>query len=265
MKLDSSLKSAYADSCGNTFILLDKRESGFELSHQLIVHLCESRGVDGLIVFTAQKESASTYAMHYYNRDGYEAELCGNGLASLGAWIYQLDGCKALQIVSRAGKHSLEVQKSESGELSVRCEMPKIEDIEKVELDGETLFVARCGVPHALLLTSNSSVEAAFASHAKYFRNHPYFKRRGGVNVSALSLENGQVVAQTFERGVEAVTLSCGTGACVIAHYAHTQWDLKFPIEVKMPGGSLFVDTSKNGELLPVLICKPSLEVKALY
>lgn len=266
MKLDSLPKAAYADSCGNTFILIDQRDSDLELSHQLIARLCENRGVDGLITFTAY-ENSSAYEMRYYNRDGYEAELCGNGLASLGAWIYQLDACASMTIISRAGEHALSIQVSETGTLSVSCLMPKIEDVEEVELEGESLFVAKCGVPHALMVTSEDQIDSLIEAKAKRLRAHPHFDRRGGVNVSALALSKGKVIAQTFERGVEAVTLSCGTGACVIAHFAKVCLSLEYPIEVKMPGGSLFVDTSKSEDMRPILICRPSLEpieVKAL-
>jgi diaminopimelate epimerase len=267
MKLDNSPNAAYADSCGNTFILIDERRSDLELSHQLIVRLCENRGVDGLIAFNMHPKLRSTYIMRYYNRDGFEAELCGNGLASLGAWIHQLDGKDVFKVISRAGKHTLSIQIGEKGQVSVKCAMPKIEDIEEVTLDGETLFIAKCGVPHALLVTSEENIQALIESRAKHFRSHPYFSRRGGVNVSAVCIDNKRVVAQTFERGVEAVTLSCGTGASVIAYFAHLKQGLKYPIEVQMPGGSLFVDSSKEGAESAILICKPSLEpleVKAL-
>jgi len=247
-----------ADSCGNTFALIDGRGSTYIFSPEEIKALCsKSQGldVDGLIIFE-QKRALHTYAMRYFNCDGNAADLCGNGLASLSRWIYALHADKGLPhptsfiIESIKASHHVQIELGALKEdLSVTCEMPPITDIEKVVLGSCPLFVANCGVPHLVIRSfSPQSLKADLKKYAALYRYHPHFARRGGVNINITCLIKDELHVRTFERGVEGETKSCGTGACVTAFWAHQALHIPFPIQVHMPGGILRVEKSGDGD-----------------
>lgn len=245
-----------ADSCGNTFVLIDGREAPLALRPEEIKALCaKSQGLDadGLIIFE-QVCAYHTYKMQYFNCDGYPADLCGNGLLSLARWIYELSQqashnengpcLKSFVIESTKASHHIHIEKGlEEDTVRVTCEMPEIEDVEEIMLEGHSLFIAKCGVPHLVMQGSScESLQDELQKYAALYRHHPHFKKRGGVNVNVVCFERGILYAHTFERGVEGETKSCGTGATVIAYYAHKTLGIPYPIEVHMPGGVLSVN-----------------------
>jgi len=245
-----------ADSCGNTFVLIDGRRSPLTLCPEEIKALCtKSQGLDadGLIIFE-EVRAYHTYKMQYFNCDGYPADLCGNGLLSLARWIYELyqeEGQnenkfhpKSFVIESAKASHHIRVEKGlEEDGVRVTCQMPEIEDIEETTLEGHSLFIAKCGVPHLVLEGSSSAnLKDELQKYAAIYRHHPHFEKRGGVNVNVVCFERGILYARTFERGVEGETESCGTGATAIAYFAHKTLGASYPIQVHMPGGVLSVN-----------------------
>lgn len=197
---------------GNDFIVIDDRECRFPVrDSQYIQRLCLRSlgiGADGLIVL--QHSSSADFRMRIFNADGKEAAMCGNGLRCLVLYLRDLGFTQEVFAIE-----------TEKGVLSCTFKEGKIVTIFPnpkivhwgLELAGIPLelFVVDTGVPHAVAFIKDVK-NAPLKELGPAVRFHPYFAP-AGVNVNLVELTPGGVLAiRTYERGVEAETLSCGTG-----------------------------------------------------
>ena len=224
---------------GNDFIMLDNRDEKVALDPSSIALLCDRHrgvGADGVLAVEPPVQGAD-FRMRYYNADGGEAEMCGNGARCFARFVRRLDADKSvisfetLAGIIRASFPDNEVCVAVSDPHSHR---PPV----SLEINGRTLEVhcVNTGVPHAVVFTDD--VEAVDVSKdGAALRYHPAFAPKGtNANfVQVLSLES--IAIRTYERGVEGETLACGTGVCAAALLHHFRTRSPSPVHVKVRGG----------------------------
>ena len=202
---------------GNDFLMIDDRERLLDLAPAAIAALCDRhRGVGGDGLILIRPSASADFTMRYYNSDGTEAEFCGNGSRCAAAFAFERG------IAPRA-------MRFETGSGIVDAEMlPRGVRVGIGQVAGLRLGVALassklaahygiCGVPHAVIVDEGFASLSAdeFVRAARAIRRDPAFGD-GGANVDAVKLRGGNRFAyRTYERGVEAETLACGTGAVV--------------------------------------------------
>lgn len=215
--------------CGNDFILIDNRLQRFFPDRACILRLCSRQGgigADGLILLEPSRKA--DYRMRIFNADGGEAEMCGNGIRCLIAFIRELGGVSKHYRIETM--HSL-LQTAIQGE-KISVEMPKPQDIRwSMQLDAHSLHFLNTGVPHAVLFVDDLNDDKWMAL-APSIRRHGAFGT-AGTNVNFASLTpSGNVLVRTYERGVEGETLACGTGATATALAAAKCYRLPSPVRV---------------------------------
>ncbi len=192
-------------------------------------------GADGVLIF--DKSKTSDYRMRIINADGSEAEMCGNGARCMAAYIVAnfYPTKKLFGMETLAGEILAEAQGEEA---RVRLSEPKdyMSGL-NITIAGQKMQVdyIDTGVPHTVVFVEGLQ-EVDVNSLGRLIRNHPRFAPRG-TNVNFVELaspvtgqsSNSMVAVRTYERGVEAETLACGTGsvASALIAYLHTHPTVK--------------------------------------
>ena len=241
--------------CGNDFVFIDNREVRTPLSAMdaWAKALCAPHtgiGADGLVFLDSTPEGRSEdYIWHFYNADGSRGEMCGNAsrCAALLAVRLGLAGiCHTLG--TDAGPVRAEV---DTATQQAKVQLPKVHGLSlniALELEGQpfTVHHANTGVPHALvLLDSEQALKALDLPRlGAALRYHPHFAPAGtNANFAWVSGPN-TIMLRTYERGVEAETQACGTGAAATTFLAHA---------LALTGPQVRVQTS-GGELLGISV-----------
>lgn len=229
----STLSLSKYQGAGNDFILIDDRRLQFPSENkQLIAHLCNRRfgiGADGLMLLQ------DPFRMRIFNSDGSEASCCGNGIRCFARFAFDLGlNPSHVQTEDRTVPVQLrgdEISVAIGAPTEMRCNLPT---------DRGVVHFAHIGVPHAVQFVS--SVDAIeIGSLGPYFRRHPHFGPNG-ANVNFASIQpDGELHMRTFERGIEAETFACGTGACAAVALAASLHGLSGLISVQFPGGKLAI------------------------
>jgi diaminopimelate epimerase len=227
---------------GNDFVVIDKQQNQtFSIDQKFVQKICDRRngvGADGLI--TIEDSSDYNFIMNYYNADGSTGSLCANGARCAIRFASQsgrLNDSKA-EFLSNDIKYKGEV-KSDS-EIKFYLNSPKkIKYNFKIKAD-EKLFVAHfadTGSPHVIIdLNENekffNSIEQVPVE--KLGREIRYLSEftPDGTNVNFIHVKDGVVHIRTYERGVEAETLACGTGSVAAALICYVNHKLPLPIEI---------------------------------
>ena len=229
------------EGAGNDFLGLDGRAGGFKLKRQQIADLCDRRrgvGADGVLVVEKPKRRGADFRMRYYNSDGGEAEMCGNGARCFALLARAVSGRKGnvLRIQTQAGLVTLQIR---GQEVQVSMTEPtKLRLGKKVVVAGRKVVVdfLNTGVPHAVLFVrSVRSIDVAKQGRA--IRYHSAFAP-SGTNVNFVEIGRGnRIHVRTYERGVEGETLACGTGVVAASILSNLRRGLRSPILVTTRGG----------------------------
>jgi diaminopimelate epimerase len=228
------------ESGGNDFIIIDNRKR--ILPHtlsKLAINLCRRRtsiGADGLIILDRAKEA--DYRMRIFNPDGSEAEMCGNGVRCLAmfAFINRIASKRAI-VETKAGNVEAMVKGKK-----VKVKLGNPSDIKmnfkiliKPHLSQKVNFI-NTGVPHVVVFVP--AVEKVnVESLGRAIRYHKRFAP-SGTNVNFVTLKGkNSIYIRTYERGVEAETLACGTGAVASALVSGLWEKVSSPVEVHTRGG----------------------------
>ncbi|GAB4170018.1 MAG: diaminopimelate epimerase [Terrimicrobiaceae bacterium] len=224
---------------GNDFVVLDNRAGSLDLGRDQIALLCDRHrgvGADGLLVVEPAVDGGD-YRMRYYNADGGEAEMCGNGARCFARFARQLGGHgDSLAFETPAGLISAAF---EGDEVALLMSEPKdAAGPVPIEAAGSTWEVhsLNTGVPHAVVFVENlDAIDVVGAGRALRF--HPAFAP-SGTNVNFVRVEApGHLRIRTYERGVEGETLACGTGVTAAA-LIHAQLSgVSSPVSVLVAGG----------------------------
>jgi diaminopimelate epimerase len=225
---------------GNDFIVIDDRENAVgEDARELAKQLCRRRlsvGADGLILIVPS--SRCDFRMRYFNADGSEADMCGNGgrCAARFAFDRGIAG-RDLSFESRSGAHEAAIVDERNVRLSMADPRAMILDFE-IGVLGERIRVHRVntGVPHAVLEVDDLA-DVDVRQLGRAIREHRAFVPEG-VNADFVAVRDAHALdLRTYERGVEDETLACGTGAVAAAVTMAARGRVKPPVSVATAGG----------------------------
>lgn len=224
---------------GNDFIMIDNRDRELSLSNEQVAFLCHRRfgiGADGLILL--ESEPGFDFRMVYYNSDGNQSSMCGNGGRCIVAFARQLGLVNDRASFSAIdGAHEATI----SGEGIVALKMQDVKNVES----GEDFFYLNTGSPHYVKFIKD--VESYDVFHeGKKIRNSERFLEEG-TNVNFMEKQDNEIFVRTYERGVEDETFSCGTGVTAAALVAALKGisTSKNNCLVKTKGGMLEVSFEK--------------------
>lgn len=244
---------------GNDFVILDNRTGQFNnISPKLVNRLCDRRfgvGADGLMLLG--KSNKYDFSMRYFNADGPEGTMCGNGGRCLVAFALKM-GFNEFEFDAIDGTHNAQIIESKGDEVIVRLKMIDISNCSKFNPStGEKpdAYFLNTGSPHYVEFVEDIN-NYDVATKGKYWRYHPDFAKGTNVNfVQIMSTSNGHgdLSVRTYERGVEAETFACGTGvtASAIATFVKTigcNRDEAAEYAIKALGGKLSVSFNYNKE-----------------
>jgi diaminopimelate epimerase len=244
------LRFTKMNGAGNDFVLLDNRAKDLSLTTAQIARLCDRHrgvGADGVLILERPTNGAD-FRMRYYNADGGEAEMCGNGARCFARFADRTAGpLKQLTFETPAGTIGAQL----TGEL-VTLQMSQPNDLRlglEVPIGGEKFSASYIdsGVPHVVLPVANVD-QVDIRSLGAALRHHPMFAPRG-ANANFSERRGPRTIAiRTFERGVEDETLACGTGVVASALIFAANENVTGPIDVLVRGGdTLQVDFSREG------------------
>ena len=241
-----TLQFAKMSGAGNDFIVVDDRTNSVgEDARELAKQLCRRRlsvGADGLILVIPS--SRCDFRMRYFNADGSEADMCGNGGRCVARFAREHDIAKdEMCFESRSGTHEASIIDDTDVRLAMSDPRALILSFE-IGLKGEQFVVDRVntGVPHAVLEVENLN-DYPVVDVGRAIREHRRFVPEG-TNVDFVEVEGPSSIAlRTYERGVEDETLACGTGAVASAVVMAAQGRVEAPVSVRTRGGfTLVVD-----------------------
>ncbi len=226
---------------GNDFVLINNHRLSFpKENHELIREICDRRfgiGADGLMLL--EEIPGYDFKMVYYNADGNESTMCGNGGRCISAFA------KHLGIVENSGNF---IAVDGEHEFVITDEIVKLKMI-NVETNGMHLEneddVLFTGSPHYVSFRNDIEKMNVTEEARKIRYNATYAKE--GINVNFVEANEGKIKMRTYERGVEDETLSCGTGTVAVALSFAERNNLEAgTVEILTPGGNLAVSFAKE-------------------
>ena len=228
---------------GNDFVMIDNRSEFFPKTDvKLINHLCDRRfgiGADGLILL--ENDSETDFKMVYYNSDGNQSSMCGNGGRCLVAFAKKLGVIEnKATFMAIDGLHHATV--SEDGWVALQ-----MIDVSAIEVTSDYVFM-NTGSPHHVAIVDDLTNYNIKEEGAKIRYGILYGTEGSNVNF-VHQISDNIFALRTYERGVEDETLSCGTGATAVAiamnKLGKTNSNV---IQLEVQGGKLEVSFDKNEE-----------------
>ena len=226
---------------GNDFIMIDNRLNSFPKGNtQFIEQLCDRRfgiGADGLILL--ENHTTYDFKMVYFNSDGNESSMCGNGGRCLVAFAKQIGIIEAAaEFEAVDGYHYAKIIGNELISLQMK-------DVDRIAVHQDYSFL-NTGSPHHVQIVSDLKNLDVKTEGAKIRYSDLYGKAGSNINF-VHQLENDIFAVRTYERGVEDETLSCGTGATAVAIAMHHVGKTKSnSIDLQVEGGKLSVQFKEN-------------------
>lgn len=237
---------------GNDFVVLDNRDLKHSLSAEQIARLCDRHrgvGADGLLAVEPAQNGAD-FRMRYYNADGGEAEMCGNGARCFARFANMLSGWSLKEVTFETQAGVIGATFHGDG---VRLAMSDPHSLllgATLEVDGREMVVhsLNTGVPHAVVIVDDLE-NTPVRQWGALLRHHEAFQPKG-TNVNFVKVTApGSISIRTYERGVEDETLACGTGMVASAIVHHLLAGAASPVLVKVKGGdTLEVGFTREGE-----------------
>ncbi|MER3472422.1 MAG: diaminopimelate epimerase [Chitinophagaceae bacterium] len=241
---------------GNDFVIMDNRKDEINLTTSQIMLLCDRRfgiGGDGLMLLN--KHTDYDFEMKYYNSDGKESTMCGNGGRCLTKFAYDQGILQTTyHFLAIDGPHKASI----NSDGTVALKMNDVTEISCYHGD----IMLNTGSPHYIKMVSDVMHYDVFKNgreirYSKDFANE-------GINVNFVEQldEDDQIIVRTYERGVEDETLSCGTGVTAAAIVCCHNDNGFNHINIKTRGGNLSVEYEKNGNhYTNVWLIGPALKV----
>lgn len=240
---------------GNDFVVIDDRLQQFDTANEKQIRmLCDRRegvGADGLMLL--RKHAEADFEMLYFNADGKEGSMCGNGGRCIVDFAHHLgiisENCVFMAV---DGLHD-----AKWSEESVSLKMI---DVSEVEVKEGFVYLDT-GSPHYVKFVNELENYPVF-EEGKSIRYNERFKE-DGTNVNFVETQGKACAVRTYERGVEDETLACGTGVTAVAIAAHlVEKNLNNPLSVKVLGGILQVSFDvSDGVYQNVWLIGPATQV----
>jgi diaminopimelate epimerase len=241
---------------GNDFVMIDNRSSWFDKTDsKLISSLCDRRfgiGADGLILL--ENDAETDFRMVYFNADGKQSSMCGNGGRCLVAFAKQLKIIEnQATFMAIDGLHYAEIDSDNKVSLQM-C------DVDALKIHDAYLFL-NTGSPHHIVEVANLAKVNVKEEGAKIRYSGLYGVAGSNVNFVTQESEN-QFKIRTYERGVEDETLSCGTGATAVAIGMHAVGKTKSnQIKINVAGGALEISFDEKNKIYTHVFLKGAAEL----
>lgn len=224
---------------GNDFVMIDNRDLLFPKDQKIIENLCDRRfgiGGDGLILL--ENDPTVDFKMVYYNSDGNESTMCGNGGRCLVSFAHFLDIFEDhATFIAVDGLHKAEIHNG-----VIKLKMIDVESIKNVDAD----FELNTGSPHYVKFVEKLKNYKVY-ENGNIIRNSASYCQEG-INVNFVEeISEDEIFIRTYERGVEDETFSCGTGATASA-LVFLKNKNQPSVKVKVLGGNLKVYAEQKGE-----------------
>ena len=210
------IKAYKFQGAGNDFVAIDNREKPITLTPEQIIFLCHRRfgiGADGVLLL--EKSNRNSFGMRYFNSDGSEGTMCGNGGRCTVAFANMM-GIEKFEFEAIDGCHTAQIVKREGDSFIVRL---KMKDVKECISYSPTAYLVDTGSPHYVEFIESDIENYPVDERGRYYRYHPDFK--GGMNVNFVQIVPNMLKIRTYERGVEAETYACGTGSTATALAAY--------------------------------------------
>lgn len=240
---------------GNDFVMIDDRQNQFDKNdHKLVALLCDRKfgvGADGLILI--RNHADYDFEMIYFNADGHEGSMCGNGGRAIVRFAHDLGVIgDQTKFIAVDGEHEATVTSE-----TISLKMGEVTAVE----ESDNFFFMNTGSPHYVeFLNEDLSKTDVFAKGKKVRYNDRFKKEGTNVNFVEKTSANSLFV-RTYERGVEDETLSCGTGVTACA-LASSYLGLESPVAIKTLGGNLSISFEKNGKSFAnIFLIGPAVKV----
>jgi diaminopimelate epimerase len=232
---------------GNDFIMVDNRNRVFDPERvDLVRSICNRRfgiGADGLILL--QSVPGYDFEMVYFNADGNISSMCGNGGRCITAFARKVGIITdKASFIAVDGPHTATIDKYDAVHHLAQVSL-KMADVKNVKTGNDYYFL-NTGSPHYITYVNDVAAVDVDAEGRK-IRNSPEF-RKEGTNVNFISESNGMLHIRTYERGVEAETLSCGTGVTAAALVAGLKRKKDGSVQLMTEGGQLDVAFEAAGD-----------------
>ena len=239
---------------GNDFVMIDNRSNFFPKDNiQLIARLCDRRfgiGGDGLILL--ENDTETDFKMVYYNSDGNQSSMCGNGGRCLVAFAKKLNVIEDnTTFIATDGVHHASV--AENGIVSLQ-----MIDVPEVKITPDYVFM-NTGSPHHIQLVEDLEHYNVKENGASIRYGELYGKQGSNINF-VKKIDETTFSLRTYERGVEDETLACGTGATAVAIAMNVLGETKAnSIDLNVEGGKLVVSfDEKEGKFTNVFLKGPA-------
>lgn len=232
---------------GNDFILIDNRDGLISLSSLDIQYLCHRHygiGSDGLILL--ENTEGYDFLMRFYNPDGGSGMMCGNGGRCIVAFAFDLgiiSKDNTTRFLAADGEHSAIVHSHNNNLFSISLSLIDVDEIKEYE-DG---YYVNTGTSHFVRFVDNNNYD--IIQEGRAIRYDKRFSSLGGSNANfVIAKALDRIEVRTYERGVEAETLACGTGitASALAQAYRNKEEVN-KINIKARGGELEVSFQRDG------------------
>lgn len=239
---------------GNDFVIIDDRQQTFPASQELIARLCHRRfgiGADGLILLRSHPDR--DFEMVYFNADGAEGSMCGNGGRCTVRFAHDLGLFpQETHFLAVDGEH-----RATASETEIALEMT---DVTGMKQHPNHVFL-NTGSPHVVKLVEDVESLDVVAEGRKIRYDEAFAP--GGTNVNFIQpIGENTLFVRTYERGVEDETYSCGTGVTAAALVAHRQLGMSSPVHIRTLGGDLRVAFQQhNGGYTGIQLIGPAIRV----
>jgi len=251
--MSTELKFIKIQGNGNDFVLLNDLQDQLHLKPEQIQFLCDRRigiGADGLLMIKPATEEYD-FRMLYFNADGGRVDFCGNGGRCISYAAAKVLQKNDLRFLADDGSHVSFVN-DETGEVSLemipwqKLESPELGELfSELHIPVKNIMSFHTGVPH--LVIELSGVDESHFNRIPVPEWGATIRRSGfyrdeGINVNFTIHGNisNELLQRTYERGVEAETLSCGTGSVAVALY-WKELGNSDSFKIHTPGGTNFV------------------------
>jgi diaminopimelate epimerase len=244
------LRFTKMNGAGNDFVLIDNRSGAHQFSASQIAFLSDRHrgvGADGVLLVEPATGEAD-FRMRYYNSDGGEAEMCGNGARCFTRFVSKITGSLAdIRFETQAG---IVEAKTEAELVTLSLSHPHDLVLSRaLEIGGIKLSThsINTGVPHVVTFVDDieSTPVEPWGAQIRY---HPAFQPNGTNANFIKELAPGKLVIRTYERGVEAETLACGTGVTAAGLIYAALGEATSPVRLLVRGGDwLEVGFRKTG------------------
>ncbi len=242
---------------GNDFVILDNRTNLYsDISTEQVKKFCTRRfgiGADGLMMLNTKQ--GYDFEMKYFNADGRESSLCGNGGRCLVKFAYHMGIHKDIyRFIASDGDHEAEIDDDNTVSL-------KMNDVKQVtNLDGD--FILNTGSPHYVKMVKDIMHFPVF-EEGRSIRYSEEFKNEG-INVNFVNQKSDhEIIVRTYERGVEDETWSCGTGVTAAALVSYHNEIGYNDVTVFTKGGKLVVEYDRlpDDSYTNIFLCGPAEKV----